>query len=266
MIWFSGYPFLDNKEEHVFNVPVSHAMTDNPESLPMADFPVSEAERVLRDNRYQGFPVVETTRSKTLVGYIGRTELRYAIDRARSEGLLIHPSAKCAFTKEAAEAAVARRANVSSRRSPPEALDSTNTTPTMTANDGVVIDFSRYVDHTALTVCPGLPLETVMEIFKKMGPRVILVEHRGRLVGLITVKDCLRYQFTVEAQEQAPTVSLDSGLREPTLEDRVWSYMQWLGHRFRSQGDHGRAESRILDVTEQEVDGTVELQEHDTDR
>lgn len=38
-----------------------------------------------------------------------------------------------------------------------------------------------------------------MELFKKMGPRVILIEYRGRLTGLVTVKDCLKYQVKVEA-------------------------------------------------------------------
>jgi hypothetical protein len=28
MIWFNGFPFLDNKEEHVFNVPVSHGIPE----------------------------------------------------------------------------------------------------------------------------------------------------------------------------------------------------------------------------------------------
>ncbi len=40
-----------------------------------------------------------------------------------------------------------------------------------------------------------------MELFKKMGPRVILIEYRGTLTGLVTVKDCLKYQFTAEAHE-----------------------------------------------------------------
>ena len=42
-----------------------------------------------------------------------------------------------------------------------------------------------------------------MELFKKMGPRVILVEHHGRFEGLVTIKDCLKYQFKAEALEHA---------------------------------------------------------------
>src|ERR1700744_545430 len=34
MIWFNGFPFLDNKEEHTFDVPVSQTMTANPTTLP----------------------------------------------------------------------------------------------------------------------------------------------------------------------------------------------------------------------------------------
>jgi chloride channel 3/4/5 len=40
-----------------------------------------------------------------------------------------------------------------------------------------------------------------MELFRKIGPRVILIEQHGRLIGLVTVKDCLKYQFKAEAAE-----------------------------------------------------------------
>jgi chloride channel 3/4/5 len=91
----------------------------------------------------------------------------------------------------------------------PEEQTPTSTLPPITF-DGIAtssgkqtVDFSQFVDSTPLAVHPQLPLETVMEFFKKMGPRVILVEHRGQLTGLVTVKDCLKYQFKVEAQEHS---------------------------------------------------------------
>ncbi|KAE8154505.1 voltage-gated chloride channel [Aspergillus avenaceus] len=234
MIWSNGFPFLDNKEDHVFNVPVSQTMTADPLSLPASGFPVREAEHLLNDNKFQGFPIVEDRTKKTLVGYIGRTELRYAIDRARAEGML-SPSAQCVFTKEAAEASVARRASsVSQSHLAPDTFDAIQHSA-----GSRFVDFSRYVDHTPLTVHPRLPLETVIEIFKKIGPRVILVEHRGRLSGLVTVKDCLKYQFKVEAQEhalaatQASDAPLSGQGARPgeTLEDRVWSFMQRVGSK-----------------------------------
>lgn len=275
MIWSNGFPFLDNKEDHVFNVPVSHAMTSSPVSLPASDFPVREAEHLLSDNKFQGFPIVEDRTSKTLVGYIGRTELRYAIDRARAEGML-SPNACCVFTQEAAEATFARRASsVPRTHLAPETFDDIH------HNAGVTdIDFSPYVDHTPLTVHPRLALETVIEMFKKIGPRVILVEHRGRLTGLVTVKDCLKYQFKAEAEEQAlaatnpPEPALgphSNGQRGESLEERVWGTLQWLGSKlprfrreqppFLPENTERLRDGGILSGTDEDDDGFVELEE-----
>lgn len=227
MIWANGFPYLDSKGDHVFNVPVSSAMTADALTLPASDFPVREAEHLLSDNKFQGFPIVKDRTSKILVGYIGRTELRYAIDRARSQGM-VAPNARCIFTKEAADASIARRA--STTHLAPETFDAIET-----SSGSRYVDFSRYIDNTPLTVHPRLPLETVMEIFKKMGPRVILVEHRGRLMGLVTVKDCLKFQFKAEAEEQALAAS-EVPLGRPlnhrtgdTLEERVWNLLQKIG-------------------------------------
>jgi chloride channel 3/4/5 len=277
MIWFNGFPFLDNKEDHVFNVPVSHAMTTGPLSLPASDFPVREAEHLLKDNRFQGFPVVEDRTSKILVGYIGRTELRYAIDRARNEGM-VAPNARCVFTKEAAEAAIARRAALSQHARSSDTFDAIQRSA-----GAAFVDFSRYVDHTPLTVHPRHPLETVMEIFKKMGPRVILVEHRGRLTGLVTVKDCLKYQFKVEAEEHNLAATSSSGfaalgghLSTPapeTLEDRLWRLIQTVAGfvsgkisrrpvRLRDRNTSRQSERRdILEGTED--DAVVELEDRE---
>jgi chloride channel 3/4/5 len=85
------------------------------------------------------------------------------------------------------------------------------------------VDFSPYVDTTPVTVHPRLPLETVMELFRKIGPRVILIEYHGQLTGLVTVKDCLKYQFKVEAAEK-PIDDAHAAAAEGQ-EQRVWELM-----------------------------------------
>ncbi|KAI8942875.1 hypothetical protein NX059_000915 [Plenodomus lindquistii] len=170
MITLNGYPFLDSKEERAFGVPVSKVMSGNIICLPARGMQLRQLERLMSETSYQGYPIVEDLESKILLGYIGRTELRYAIDRARKDGA--SAVTKCNF-------------------------DSDNEGMTVASGDDV--DFSKFFDPTPLAVHPRLPLETVMEVFKKMGPRVILIEYRGRLTGLVTVKDCLKYQFKVEA-------------------------------------------------------------------
>ena len=126
-----------------------------------------------------------------------------------------------------------------------------------------------------------------MEVFKKMGPRVILVEHRGRLMGLVTVKDCLKYQFKVEAQENAIAAGAASGLGigesndsnndgarpQATLEEKLWDLIQRVvfalrfhrgGVRLDSQPSYPNARHEeavgILEGTEA-VETTMELEE-----
>ncbi|KAL8759768.1 MAG: hypothetical protein Q9184_003523 [Pyrenodesmia sp. 2 TL-2023] len=219
MIWFNGFPFLDNKEEHTFGVPVSQVMTSEVTSLPSSGFTLKAVEQLLAQSKYQGFPVVEDRTSKILLGYIGRTELRYAIDRTRKEGF-VASSAKCFFTQPPSTAL-----QTPSVAAPPVTFDAIED-----ASGQQSVDFSRFIDPTPLSVHPRLPLETVMELFKKMGPRVILVEYRGRLAGLVTVKDCLKYQFKVEAQ--------DTSTHDPALDlrqEKLWGLMNrgadWLADK-----------------------------------
>jgi chloride channel 3/4/5 len=79
MIWFNGFPFLDTKEEHLFGVPVSAVMTKDLISLPSLGLKLDQLENILRDENVGGFPIVQSRESNVLLGYIGRTELKYAI-------------------------------------------------------------------------------------------------------------------------------------------------------------------------------------------
>lgn len=257
MIWFSGFPFLDNKEEHNFGVSVSQVMRTSVVSLPVSGLTLGEVEQLLADDKYQGFPVVEDTKSKILVGYIGRTELRYAIDRHHRDRTY-NRDMKCLFAP------------------PPPQLPLTPLTPTININldssSGAVADFSRFVDATPVTAHPRLPLETVMELFRKIGPRVILIEYHGKLTGLVTVKDCLKYQFKVEASEHPKD---DHRIHEG--QEQLWDIMRsvgsWVsgkilhvsGGRIRLSDDRERPPHQprggpILDGDEDGVDEGVELE------
>ena len=258
MIWFNGFPFLDNKEDHSLGVPVSRAMLPLKHivALPATGTKLLEVERLLANLNYQGFPIVEDRESNVLLGYIGRTELRYAVDRARRD-TFVPLDATCIFAKTAepkrlgsglgilgtdqgqengnmttispatpslnvtfdpiASSSSARPSLSRTQTLSPIAgmsqsqfdlpsrqqsySPSASTTPTASTGPPAILDLHRFPDFTPLAVHPSLPLETTMELFKKLGPRVILVELHGKLVGLVTVKDCLRFQFKAEAEE-----------------------------------------------------------------
>ena len=222
MIWFNGFPFLDNKEEHTFGVPVSQVMIKDVTSLPSSGIQFRVLETLMSQSKFQGFPIVEDRTSRILIGYIGRTELRYAIDRAKNDGF-ISPNAKCLFSQPSS-----REFQTPSTAAPAVTFDAIEFSSGQQS-----IDFSRFIDPTPLAVHPRSPLETVMDLFKKMGPRVILIEYRGRLAGLVTVKDCLKYQFKVEAQE---TTRDDSVLDD--RQERLWVAIRgiadWLADRVAS--------------------------------
>ncbi|KAK9247315.1 chloride channel [Lipomyces tetrasporus] len=258
-IFFNGFPFLDNKEEHVFGVNVSDAMIESVSVLPSYGMTLGEVEEVLKRANYGGFPVVEDTRSMMLSGYIGRTELQYAIERAKRSNPLqstakcffttpdqrpLHPASVSAVTGNAAaggsngtsdsygNSALVSSGNDSSydlpvglttmkmaRSASPQPAplridipgdqgEAPNLMPSVVIGSqasaggmpvehqgAMHVDFSQFIDITPITVNPNFPLETVMELFKKLGPSVILIEYHGRLCGLITPKDLLKYQF-----------------------------------------------------------------------
>ena len=218
MIWFNGFPFLDSKEDHAFGTPVSTNMTPDPAVLPAHGITMRDVERMLAETEYQGFPVVDGPHTKVLLGYIGRTELRYALERAKRQRM-VGGNARCSFApQEGSQTAI----------TPPAAMPAVSFDDMVGTAGATSVDFSKFVDPTPLAVHPRLPLETVMELFKKLGPRVILVEHHGRLTGLVTVKDCLKYQFQVEALENPKD---DSVLKAG--QERAWNIIRltasWVG-------------------------------------
>ena len=235
MIWFNGFPFLDNKEDHTFGVPVSQVMTSHLTLLPSASLELRHVEKIMTENIFQGYPIVEERGSRALVGYIGRTELRYAIDRAKREQV-VSPHAKCYFT------AGPDKANLGVQPvGPAISFDDMDVT-----RGQLAVDFSRYIDPTPITVHPRLPLETVMEVFKKMGPRVILVEYRGKLTGLVTVKDCLKFQFKAEAHDNPRDDSQFAGQQE-----RLWGIIKiaagWVANKI-TRATKGRVRLGEQDV------------------
>lgn len=241
MIYLNGYPFLDNKEEHTFGVPVSQVMASNVVSLPATGLELRQLERITNENQFSGYPIVEDANSKILVGYIGRTELRFALDRAKRDQMA--PShAKCSFVST----------NTTTEARTPSSTIPAVTFDTMSATSNQLhVDLSKFIDPTPLSVHPRLPLETVMELFKKMGPRVILIEYRGRLTGLVTIKDCLKYQFKVEPHEN-PREARSLNERQEKLWGVIRTTAGWVDsglNNIRRKLGIGRQDIRLVSPT-----------------
>ncbi|KAK4686453.1 chloride channel 3/4/5, partial [Tremellales sp. Uapishka_1] len=225
MITFNGYPFLEKEDkedgDHAFIEPIANVMKKDIIVMNSSGTPLQEIGEIVQSTSFQGFPVVRSESDRTIIGFVRKTELRYALDKARRSRTL-SPNAICTFeciSEDAnkANGLLTQRDIVipgESRYNTPNLRSSEVMGAGMNLNEGSLdrVDFGQYVDETPLTVSPKMPLEIVMQLFRRMGPRVIIVGHEGRLCGLVTVKDVLRY----EAKEHHLQTSQNQNMHERT--------------------------------------------------
>ena len=242
-IKFQGYPFLD-KDDHVFNLSVGDVMTKDAVVLFARGMELQEVEKRLATGVYKGFPIVADEGDMTLLGYAGKTEVRYAIGKARRVRSSLSAKAVCYFTLDGqvaqgvpptplmntfddAEAEQQGREQGDGEQEglmrqgqtdddddehdEDDGLEGGDDELLGNAGGGVngegvedTLELGGWVDRNPLHVQPTMPLEVVMDLFKKMGPRVILVSQFGQLQGLVTVKDLLK---VIAWQERAEVLA-----------------------------------------------------------
>ncbi|KND04750.1 uncharacterized protein SPPG_00455 [Spizellomyces punctatus DAOM BR117] len=163
LIELNGYPFLDAKEEYTYSTTVGSVMTrvEDLEVICGSGCTLEALSELVQTTGFKGYPVVAGLDGMVLVGYAGSAELRYAIDQAHQNRC--PPTTLCIFTD----------------------LQQDTEDP--------FLDFRPWTDQTPMTISPKFPMELVMELFKKMGLRYVLVVQDGRLVGIVTKKDLLRH-------------------------------------------------------------------------
>ncbi|KAI0645842.1 Cl-channel protein [Trametes meyenii] len=217
MIRFNGYPFLE-KDDHAYNVSVSRVMRTHLKTLPASGITVRDIESILTSTDVKGFPIVSADGQRTLMGFIDRTELRYVLDKSK---ILqdIRADTPVSFAPDSEDDAEAEFDGIAA--GPAVGIDddiSLEIIETTAAQD--VLKLWPWVNQTPLTVSPQLPLEIVMQLFKRMGPRVILVEDHGALAGLVTVKDVLRFTMTEHDDRHSPW----NEQRFDGVVDEAWSW------------------------------------------
>ncbi|KXN90887.1 hypothetical protein AN958_03541 [Leucoagaricus sp. SymC.cos] len=163
MIRFNGFPFLE-KEDHPYNVTVSKVMREELYTISDIGMCVKDVETLLASTRVKGFPIVSSSGPRKFLGFIDRTEIRYVLERVRST-TEIHSNTPCIFTPPEADAdAIDMEPGPSFGIE--EEMQEGFFTSTLT-EDGIT--FSPWVNRIPMTVSPQLPLEIVMQLFKRMG-------------------------------------------------------------------------------------------------
>ncbi|THH31347.1 hypothetical protein EUX98_g2859 [Antrodiella citrinella] len=233
-IRFNGYPFLE-KDDHQYNVSVARVMRTDLSTLPVTGLTVHRIEERLEHTTAKGYPVVSADGRRTLLGYIDGDELRYVLEKARK----VHDvtsDTQCSFAADPDDNDDVEFSGTGA--APGVGMDEDIATEIVesTATPDVV-KLWPWVNQTPLTVAPQLPLEIAMQLFKRMGPRVILVEDHGALAGLLTVKDVLRFTWTEHSVESQATWN---NLYFESFAEDAWSWItfhsstvwSWVRGRF----------------------------------
>ena len=161
-IRFNEYPFLDNNDDSpVPDVPVSQIMTQIQDlsTLTATGHTIKSIHDILVTQPYRGFPVVTDSTKNTLLGYISRTELMFAIKAAAASPRSLPLSTEVFFSHQ------------------PYA-DSNST-----------LDLRPWMDQTPITLNGKSSLQMTLSMFSKLGLRYVLFCDRGALQGLLTKKD-----------------------------------------------------------------------------
>ncbi|KAF9414233.1 hypothetical protein HW555_007776 [Spodoptera exigua] len=168
-IALNGYPFLDSKDEFQHTSLAADVMqpkrNETLSVITQDSMTVDDVETLLKETEHNGYPVVVSKESQYLVGFVLRRDLNLAIANARRtmEGIT-------------GQTIVIFAGTGNQPLSPPPCLM-----------------LNRILDMAPITVTDQTPMETVVDMFRKLGLRQTLVTHNGRLLGVITKKDVLRH-------------------------------------------------------------------------
>ncbi|GFS45689.1 hypothetical protein TNIN_307381 [Trichonephila inaurata madagascariensis] len=132
-----------------------------------------DIEDTLKKTTHNGFPITISKDISYLIGFVLRRDLCLAIDHLKKTNPVITENSLIDFNQ----------------RSPENWKDFHS------------VHLNRIVDMAPLTITGQTPMETVIEMFCKLGLRQLLVLEHGRLLGIITKKDVLNHIQEVEENE-----------------------------------------------------------------
>ena len=183
-IHLNGYPFLDSKEEFTHTTLAADVMQPQPGGSPLCVLTldrntVESIEGLLRDTLHNGFPVVLSRESQYLVGFVSRKDLSIALLTARKHQEGVVGASRVLFVDSLPQSERA----------------------TLTPSGPRPVRLSSILDMAPVTITDATPVETVVEMFRKLGLRQALVTHSGRLLGIITKKDVLRHMASLQDQD-----------------------------------------------------------------
>lgn len=203
-IELNGYPFLDNKGEYPYSTVAAQVMrpASTMKVVKEEGHTVGELESMLHETNCNGFPVVNDADGDMLiVGFVTRLELNAVLRTARRTHSYVTTNSIVYFscTSSATECPTPSLNGSSSAASffmDSSAIHLPTSSPqrdNTSAGVSAPLHLRHIVDTAPITVTDETPMETVIDMFRKLGLRATLVTRNGRLLGIITKKDILTF-------------------------------------------------------------------------
>uniref|UniRef100_A0A5K3EIV6 Chloride channel protein n=1 Tax=Mesocestoides corti TaxID=53468 RepID=A0A5K3EIV6_MESCO len=195
-IRLNHYPYLQfdklsTKMGDSFAADIMHPrISEGPlELLTENSMTVGEIEELLRSSEHNGFPVVESLASRHLVGFVSRTDLvkSLGLNRPQSSRTYAPHSVVC-FTDRTPLVDHSSRVSFS-----PPAHGEEGNRVNVAGTSPLLVDVRNIVDLSPTTLTQTTPASTIFDVFRSLGLRQVLVTHHGRVTGIITKKDVLRF-------------------------------------------------------------------------
>lgn len=164
-IGLNGYPFLDVKDDFVYTTIAADVMSPKKGDSSLAvltqnSMSVADVENLLKASSHNGYPVIVSEESQYLVGFVLRKDLIIALTSAK-ESMDVFDSTKVFFNDPRN---TTQQSQWNSRGPPP-------------------INLNKIVDFSPVTMTDQTPMEMVIDMFRKLGLRHVLVTHNGSVGG-----------------------------------------------------------------------------------
>eukprot|EP00927_Polykrikos_kofoidii_P070424 TRINITY_DN6665_c0_g1_i4.p1 TRINITY_DN6665_c0_g1~~TRINITY_DN6665_c0_g1_i4.p1 ORF type:complete len:751 (-),score=138.77 TRINITY_DN6665_c0_g1_i4:579-2762(-) len=171
------YPFLHEPDEVTFNTKASDIMDESIDCLHPECGTLGSVMSFLKQARHGGYPLTQSERDPTLLGYIYTSHLLAHLENQMKVNQFVTENTKVEFSKF---------------------LDHGIPAPKR-----MVLDVSKFVDETVLTCVPETPAVQLQSIFRHLGTSIILFIDRGALVGLLTKKSFITHMEELHHSDHA---------------------------------------------------------------
>ncbi|KAJ5702977.1 hypothetical protein N7488_010525 [Penicillium malachiteum] len=201
-IQLNEYPFLDHRDDtNPPDVSAHRVMTtvDDVSVITATGHTIGSLRGLLATTSYRGFPVITETSTPTLLGYITRNELSFALK----------------YSCSPANRNLSDETQVLFVHQP-------------FADPVETLDLRPWMDQTPITLNSNISFLIVLRMFQRLGLRYVLFSNKGILQGLLTKKDVWAVLNGVEFQRQ-------EALRDPII---IICFKQKLRMRFTTMLQH----------------------------